>query len=85
MERGIIGMGLTFRAAHLTQPICQSGPHRIPNRMNTLAWLAIVLIIGWIILRMALAITTGLLHLLWIAALVMFVIWAYGKLKRKVS
>jgi len=52
--------------------------------MNTLVWLAVVLLVGWIILRVALAVTSGLLHLLWIAAIVMFVVWVFRKLKRKV-
>jgi hypothetical protein len=53
--------------------------------MNTLVWLAVVLLVGWIILRVALAVTSGLLHLLWIAAIIMFVVWVFRKLKRKVS
>lgn len=50
--------------------------------MNAIVWLAAVLLILWVALRLALAITSGLLHLLWIAALIMFVIWIVGKLRR---
>ena len=51
--------------------------------MNSLAWLAIVLAVAWIVLRLALAVTSGLLHLLWIAALVMFCLWIFNKLRGK--
>jgi hypothetical protein len=47
--------------------------------MNAVAWLAVALLILWVVLRLALAITSGLLHLLWIAAVIMFVIWLFGK------
>ncbi len=42
---------------------------------HTLLWLAIILVIGWVVLRSALAITSVALHLLWIAAIILFVIW----------
>jgi len=47
--------------------------------MNTLAWFALVLVVAWLVLRLALAITGGLLHLLWIAALVFLVLSFVGK------
>jgi hypothetical protein len=49
--------------------------------MNSLALLAVVLLIAWVVLKMALAVTSVALHLLWVAALVMLVIWAFGKLR----
>jgi hypothetical protein len=49
--------------------------------MNALVWLALVLVVAWLILRLALALTSGILHLLWIAAIVMFVLWLFGKLR----
>ena len=49
--------------------------------MNAIAWLAIALLILWAVLRLALAITAGLLHLLWIAAIVMLVVWIFNKLR----
>ena len=49
--------------------------------MNALAGLAAVLLILWIVLKVALAVTSGLLHLLWIAAVVMMVVWLVGKLR----
>ena len=49
--------------------------------MNLIAWLAILLLIVWVVLRLALAVTSGALHLLWIAAIVMFVIWLIGRMR----
>ena len=51
--------------------------------MNSLVWLAIVAVVIWIVLRVALAITSGILHLLWIAAIIMFVMWLYHKVRGK--
>jgi hypothetical protein len=47
--------------------------------MKALALVAILLMIAWVVLRVALAITSGLLHLLWIAAIVMGVVWLWNK------
>jgi ABC-type iron transport system FetAB permease component len=52
--------------------------------MHPLAWIAALLIIAWIVLRVALAVTSGLLHLLWVVALVMIAIWLFRKLKRRI-
>jgi len=49
--------------------------------MNVLVWLAVVLLIAWLVLKLALAATSGLLHLLWIAAVIMFVMWLIGKVR----
>jgi hypothetical protein len=49
--------------------------------MNALALLALVLLIAWVVLKMALAVTSVALHLLWIAALIMLAVWAFGKLR----
>ena len=37
--------------------------------------LALALVIIWVVLRLALAITSGLLHLLWIGAVIFAIIW----------
>ncbi|HEX8280674.1 MAG TPA: hypothetical protein VF551_04810 [Chthoniobacterales bacterium] len=47
--------------------------------MNSLVWLAVVLVVVWIVARIFLAVTSALLHLLWIAAIVFFVIWIFRK------
>lgn len=49
--------------------------------MNSLVWLALLLVIAWVVLRVALAVTSGILHLLWIAALIMAVLWLFGKFR----
>ena len=49
--------------------------------MNSLVWLAALLLVAWLVLKVALAVTSGLLHLLWILAVLMFVMWAVGKLR----
>jgi hypothetical protein len=49
--------------------------------MNAIAGIALVLFILWVVLRVALAVTSGLLHLLWVIALVMLVFWVIGKLR----
>lgn len=53
--------------------------------MNSLAWIAAVILILWIVLRVALAITSGILHLLWIVALVMLAVWLYNKFRGRAA
>jgi hypothetical protein len=55
------------------------------QQMNSLALLAVVLLVAWIVLKMALAVTSVALHLLWVAALVMLVVWAIGKLRGRAA
>ena len=38
-------------------------------------WFALVLLITWVVLRVALAVTGLALHLLWIAAIISLVFW----------
>ena len=52
-------------------------------KLKTLIAIALLLLVAWIVLRIALAITSGLLHLLWVVALIMLCIWAWGKLRAK--
>lgn len=51
--------------------------------MSKLLLLAVVLLIAWVILRVALAITGVFLHLIWIIALVLMVLWLVGKIRIK--
>ncbi len=53
----------------------------VVNVMNLIAWLAMTLLVVWLVLRIALAVTSGALHLLWIAAVVMFVVWVFGRFR----
>jgi hypothetical protein len=43
--------------------------------MHKVLWLALVLVVVWLLLRFALAVTGAFLHVLWVIALVMFVVW----------
>ncbi len=47
--------------------------------MHTLIWFAVVLIILWIVARVFLAVTSALLHLLLIVAVIVFGIWLYHR------
>ena len=49
--------------------------------MSKLLVLAVLLLVSWIILRVALAITGVFLHLLWIAAILLALLWVVGKLR----
>ena len=49
--------------------------------MSKLLILAVFLVILWVILRVALALTGVFLHLLWVAAIVLAIIWLVGKLR----
>ncbi len=51
------------------------------NATHTLLWLAVLLIVAWLVLRLALAMTGAALHLLWIAGLIMFVMWLVGLMR----
>lgn len=51
------------------------------GEMNYLIWVAIILGVLWIVLRVALAVTGGFLHLLWIAAVISLVVWLVGKMR----
>ncbi len=51
--------------------------------MSKLLILAILLAIAWVVLRVALAVTGVFLHLLWIIAVVLVVLWLVGKLRGK--
>jgi hypothetical protein len=49
--------------------------------MNKFLVLAIFLMILWLVLRVALALTGVFLHLIWILAIVFAVLWLFGKLR----
>ena len=44
---------------------------------NSLIWLAVLLFVLWIVLRLVLAVSGGFLHLLWIGAIIFALIWAF--------
>ncbi len=47
--------------------------------MNSLLWLAGVFVLIWIVAVVLMKVTGFFLHLLWIAAIVLFVIWLVRK------
>lgn len=51
--------------------------------MNKVLILAVFLLILWVVLRVALAVTGAFLHLLWIVAVILAVLWLFGKLRGK--
>jgi len=54
---------------------------RISDMNHSLIFIAIVLVIIWVIARLMLAVTSVALHVLWIVAIIMAVIWLIGRLK----
>ena len=51
--------------------------------MSKLLGLAAFLLILWVILWVALKITGLFLHLLWVVAVILFVVWLVGKIQGK--
>jgi hypothetical protein len=49
--------------------------------MSKLLGLAVFLLFLWVILRVALAITGAFLHLIWMAAVILALLWLVGKLR----
>lgn len=47
--------------------------------MNALIWLAVVLVVIWLLVKFVFVLTGMLFHLLWIAAIVLFMIWLVRK------
>lgn len=51
--------------------------------LNNLLWIAGLLLVLWVIAAVTKAVVGALLHLLWIAALVLLVVWAYRRIFRR--
>lgn len=49
--------------------------------MSKLLSVAFLLLIIWVILKVALAVTSVTLHLLWIIAIILAVLWLFGKIR----
>lgn len=47
---------------------------------SSLLWLAVVLFLAWAILRVTMAMTGGMLHLLWIGAMIFVAIWLFRQM-----
>ena len=50
-------------------------------QMSKLLSIAVVLLILWVVLKVVLAVTSGVLHVLWIIAVILAVMWLVGKLR----
>ena len=51
--------------------------------MSKLLSIAVFLLILWVVLRVALALTGVFLHLLWVAAIILAVMWVVQKVRGK--
>ena len=51
------------------------------KNMSKLLVLAILLLVVWVVLKVALAITSVSLHLMWIVAIVLAILWVVGKIR----
>jgi hypothetical protein len=49
---------------------------------HSLLWIAVLLIVIWVIARLTLAVTSLALHILWIVAVMMVVIWLIGLIRK---
>jgi hypothetical protein len=47
--------------------------------------IAVFLLVAWALLRFTLAVTGAFLHLLWIIAIIMLVMWLIGKIRGGVA
>ena len=45
------------------------------GRVNSLIWIALVLFVLWIVVRVVFAITGFIFHLIWVAALILLIVW----------
>jgi hypothetical protein len=48
--------------------------------MRNLIWIAIALVVVWVVARVIAGIAGALLNLLWILAIIIFVVWLFGVL-----
>jgi hypothetical protein len=49
---------------------------------HSLLWIAVLLIVIWVIARLTLAVTSLALHILWIVAVIMVIIWLIGLIRK---
>jgi len=50
---------------------------------HSLLWIAILLVVVWVVVRVILAVTSVALHLLWIVAIIAAVIWLIGRVSSR--
>jgi len=50
---------------------------------NSLIWIAILLVVLWVVARLVLAITSVALNLLWVIAIVAAIVWVVSRFKSR--
>lgn len=53
--------------------------------MRHLIWIAIALVVIWVIARLIAGIAGALLNLLWVLAIIVFIVWLFGVVTGKRS
>lgn len=53
--------------------------------MRNLIWIAVALVVIWVVARVIAGIAGMMLNLLWIVAIIVFVVWLWGVLTGKKS
>lgn len=53
--------------------------------MRHLVWVAIALVVIWVIARLIAGIAGALLNLLWVLAIIVFIVWLFGVVTGKRS
>ncbi len=54
-----------------------------PGVKHSFLWIAILLVIVWVVARVVLAVTSLALHLLWVLAIIALVIWLLGRVSQR--
>jgi len=47
--------------------------------MNSFLWIAILLVVVWVVARVFLAVTGAMLHLLWVIGIILLIVWLVKK------
>ena len=72
-------MSMSFRHANVGNDASERWtPGRGGNRkagVNSLIWLALVLFIIWLVVRVVFAVTGFVFHILWVVAVILFIVW----------
>lgn len=50
---------------------------------HSFLWIALVLVIIWIVAKAVLAVTSVALHLLWVLAIIALVVWLVGRVSKR--
>lgn len=67
----------------VTGPEVGNPDYDMENDMNWLLWAAIILVVLWVLAEVLGFVLGALLHLLWIAAIILFVMWLIGKFRAR--